>query len=275
MNPMQKHLLGIYSVIAEICNKHNLKIYAISGTLLGAVRHGGFIPWDDDIDVALSRPDYDKFVSVVQNELPSNLKAVTYLQPDGTTIPTFFCQIKDTTTDVILKFAEEEFVTHLWIDIFPLDAMPTNSFLRSIQKYKLLYRRMKTQFSMYEQAVHQHRPNRPIHEKALMRFREITHLGSNWSTTQMFADAEAQIRKYDYENEEWVVNYASAYKFREMFPKSWLGEGVMLPFEDTEIRCPSRHDLILTQVYGDYMVPIDKEYRESQHCMEIRSSLES
>ncbi len=271
LTQVQQIELDMYKIVADICRSHDIKFYALGGTLLGAVRHQGFIPWDDDIDIAIPRPDYDRFLQIAKQELPSNYVAKTYLDERDESHPMFICSIKDTDTIVELNHASKTERTSVWFDVFPLDPMPSNSFRRTIHKYRLLYERMKIQFSMYEENVHQHRENRPLYERMLMRFREITKFGSNWNTYDLMCHIEKTLRAYDYDKEDYVVNMFGAYKFNEMFPKCWLGEGVELPFEDTTIPCGVEYDKILTQMYGDYMTLPPEDKRSLQHCMTVIS----
>ncbi len=271
LTPVQKIELDMYKKVALVCDCYDIPFFALGGTLLGAVRHKGFIPWDDDIDIAIPRPDYDRFVEIAKDELPSYLVPKTYRDEKGDEHPMFICIIKDTRTKIQLNHATKTEDTSVWLDVFPLDAMPTNVLLRTIHKYRLLYERMKIQFSMYEENVHQHRDGRPFYERALMKFREITGFGSGWDTYELMCHIEQTLRKYSYEKEGWFVNMFGAYKFREMFPKAWFGEGIELPFEDTSIRCPIEYDKVLTQMYGNYTILPPEEQRGEQHRMTIIS----
>jgi len=269
MTPIQEIVLEIYKEVKLICERHNIKYYALGGTLLGAIRHKGFIPWDDDMDMAIPRPDYDRFLTYAKVELPPHLVPKTYLDEKGDSHPMFICIIKNVNTKIELNHASKVEHTSVWLDVFPLDAMPTNDILRTIHKYRLLYERMKIQFSMYEENVHQHRSGRPFYERTLMKFREVTKFGSNWDTYTLMCHIEKTLRTYDYDAQGYMVNMFGAYKFKEMFPKEWFGEGVVMPFEDTEIVCPVHYDQVLTQMYGDYMTPPSEEEKSQQHCMTV------
>ncbi len=263
--------LEMFKTVRAICHKHDIPYFALGGTLLGAVRHKGFIPWDDDIDIAIPRPYYEPFLKVAAKELPEHLCVIDYRNHVDGMLPTLPARVCDMRTKLLRSNSMVQRESFVLIDVFPLDAMPSNGLLRFIQKYRLLYDRMKIQFSMYEIFVHQHRPNRPFHEKALMRFREVTKLGSNWDPRSLMAKADRDLCSFDYDKESYIVNVFGAYKFKEMFPKEWFGEGVELPFEDTTITCPFDYDKVLTQMYGDYMKLPPEEDRAQHHCMTIVS----
>lgn len=272
LTQLQSLELKMFKQIANLCTQRGLTYYALGGTLLGAVRHKGFIPWDDDIDIALPRPDFDEFISVACDALTSPLVVRTYhdVSSDNEVAPNL-CQIHDLSTFVMLDYGQQKFRTHVWVDVFPLDAMPTNRIMRSIQKYRILYHRMKIQFSMFELNAHQYRPNRPLHERMLMQFRQKTKFGASWDTEEMYDELVKCLKSFNYEDEAFCVNAMGAYKFREMFPKEWLGNPIMLPFEDTEMSCPSNYHAVLSQLYGDYMQLPPDDKKHDQHKMTIVS----
>lgn len=116
--------LNILKEVKRICEKHNIKYFAEGGTLLGAARHGGFIPWDDDIDVAMLRDDYNKFIEIAQSELPEHL----FIQNSKTDIrPNLFTKIRDSRTTWIPKGNDLKLKNYgIFIDIFPLDGCDNN-----------------------------------------------------------------------------------------------------------------------------------------------------
>ena len=108
----------------DICNKHSIKYFVQGGTLLGTVRHGGFIPWDDDVDVSLPRDEYERFLAVAEKELPEYY----FLQTKDTDpeYPNNFAKIRDSRTTFLESSAKNLNINHgAYIDIFPLDNYPS------------------------------------------------------------------------------------------------------------------------------------------------------
>jgi len=104
-----------------------------------------------------------------------------------------------------------------------------------------------------------------------MKAIDVTGVGTNADPVRLYSKVDDVARRYEYDDEDWVVNLFGAYKFREIMPKSWYGNGVELPFEDTSVLCPFEYDKVLTQLYGDYMTPPPESERGANHSMEIMS----
>ncbi len=112
--------LELFKQFVRICEKNSLRYFVVGGTALGAVRHKGFIPWDDDIDVALPRGDYEKFLSIAQSWLPENMFLQTYITDKN--YPNPFAKLRRSDTAFIEKSASRIKMNHgVYIDIFPLD----------------------------------------------------------------------------------------------------------------------------------------------------------
>ena len=134
--------LGILREVSEICSENKIDFYLIEGSLLGAVRHGGFIPWDDDIDIGMPREDYERFLSIISDKLPSHLSLKSYKFDSD--FHSYYARIVDNRTKVIpeyLKFSGR--YTGVWIDIFPLDGAPKSALWRKfhylcILRYKFM-----------------------------------------------------------------------------------------------------------------------------------------
>ena len=144
---IKEEILSIYKSFAAICQKYDIKHCVAFGTMLGAVRHNGFIPWDDDFDVFMLREDYEKFLTVADKELPEYFKVVSHRNCPA--FPVNFSKIQESRKEIYEMIEEKEgYVspTGLYIDIFPLDGVPSlwyekiADFIRFISGYcRFLY----------------------------------------------------------------------------------------------------------------------------------------
>lgn len=122
----------ILNIFADFCNENNLKYYLAYGTLLGAIRHKGFIPWDDDLDIMMPRPDYQRLLSLLdKGALQSNY---SYLYPDGIQdAPISFLKIYRNNTKLVGLSEDERFPQKVCIDVFPIDGVPSSRLTRRVK----------------------------------------------------------------------------------------------------------------------------------------------
>lgn len=271
LRKMQEIELSMVKEVLKIIEKHHLRYFMLGGTLLGAVRHKGFIPWDDDVDLGMPRPDYDRFIELAKKELPDYLKLETYKDQRNEKRLIYYCQIRNLNTSIVQHIAKKDYYTNVWIDVFPLDGMPDNPLLRKMHSYRLLYERMRVQYSMFDENVHLHRKNRPLHERALITFYNVTKFGANSEPFIRMEKLDKNMRKYNYDDTQYLINFMGTWKLKEMFPKSVYQEGKLYPFEDIELVGPVDADYVLRQMYGDYLTPIaNTEDQYEHHSIEIK-----
>jgi len=266
MDKIKKICLDMAKEAIKICEENNLQYYMLGGTLLGAVRHEGFIPWDDDIDLGMPRKDYEKFMQIAPSILSENLKLQKFDDKDSRH---YFIKIVNKNTKIIKTSNKNNDLSSIWIDIFPLDGMPNNTLIRKIHQFRLLYRKMMIQFSDFENRINLNISNRPLHEKILISLAMTTRVGKYIDTNKMLLKVDKALRKYDYDKCDYLVNFFGAYKFKEMFPKKYYGKGKLYKFEDIKMNGPIEYDLILKQMYGDYMKLPPKDERENHHTFEV------
>ncbi len=253
LRQLQTVELEIMKRFAQICDEHHLRFFLLGGTFLGAVRHKGFIPWDDDIDVGMPRDDYERFIELTDKELKNPYVFKSFTKGNEDTI--YFSRIEDLSHPVIDDSAQIRRQRYAWIDVFPLDGMPDNPVLRFIHKTVLLYRRVALQYSNYSIVVNQDLPNRPFHEKVLIDIGKLIRPERFFDTQACLKKLDKTLKKYRYEDCEYVVNFMGAYKFKEMFPRRIYKETALYDFEDAAYPAPKDYDFVLSQMYGDYMTP--------------------
>ena len=241
--------LGILEEFDRVCKKYNLKYMAGYGTLLGAVRHKGFIPWDDDMDFVMFRDDYNKLLEIAEEEFKSPFSFLTTY--NGHFLYAF-SKIRDSRTTAIeneLFNLPPDCNQGIFIDIFPLDDVPDgqpvkeNIYKIQTELWYIMYRPqiMKKLYAEGKEFI----LGRDIVSDLLKmdirdQFREYERLcTSNFGTSEMV----------DYIVDEILVGAKS--KKRE-----WYEEIVYLDFENIKIPCPVGYDEILKVRYGDYMTPV-------------------
>ncbi len=254
LRKLQLAELDLFKKFSNLCDQYGITYYALGGTLLGAIRDGGFIPWDDDMDVGIPRPDYDRFCKIMEKEGKENDFYFRSYKNDKNYIR-YFSHLENLNINVIRHDNIKEEKTYAWIDIFPLDAMPNNWILREIKVFEVLALRAFYRFSCFDTLVNVNKKNRPIHERILIFIGLHFPVQKIFNTRKCLTRLEKALTSIKYKDSKYLVNAMGAYKFKEMFPKEYYGDGEMYHFEDTEIRGPIDYDKVCRQLYGDYMSP--------------------
>ena len=249
---VQNIIWDIMNSIKPIIEKSNLHYYMLGGTMIGAIRHKGFIPWDDDIDIGMPRNDYEKFIKEIPTKLPPHLKLQTYW--DDSPHHYYFSRIVDTRYKLKRTGSVVERNQEVWVDIFPLDGMPNNCIARRLHMFRLLYARARYHIATFDK-VNLKRPNRPLSERIVIWLVKHTGIGTHSDARKWLNKIDMLLKKYSIENSNWVCNFMGQYKFKEMFPKEWYGDGSLYDFEDGQLMGPVEYDKVLSQQYGDYMTP--------------------
>jgi lipopolysaccharide cholinephosphotransferase len=267
LNDTQRYILHVLREVTRVLEDLNIPYFMQGGTMLGAIRHDGFIPWDDDVDLGIPRADYDRLLKEVSARLPENLELRTY--DDETDHHYYFARIVDKRYQIRRMGSIEERLENIWVDLFPLDGMPNGCISRQWHKMRLLMTRLKFHLSCFEK-VNIKRPGRPLVERIIIRIAMITRVGKWWNTRKQLDKMDRLLKKYPPEKSKYLVNFTgqTSFKFNEMFKKEVYGKGKEYPFEDMVLVGPEQYDAYLKSLYGDYMTPPKEEDRNA-HAAEL------
>ena len=254
LNETQSYIMQVLHSVISILDELEIPYYMQGGTMLGAIRHSGFIPWDDDVDLGIPREAYDWLLREVADKLPENLELRTY--QDETDHHYYFARIVDTRYQIRRMGSLEERLENVWVDLFPLDGMPNGCLPRVWHKLRLTMVRLKYHLSCFEK-VNIKRPGRPLLERIIIRIAMVTGVGKWFNTRRQLDKMDTLLKKYPAEQSQWLVNFMgqTSYKFNELFKKEIYGQKTLYPFEDLLLVGPERYDEYLKSLYGDYMTP--------------------
>ncbi len=257
LQAVQKEILD---EIVRICNKHDITVFLSGGTLLGAVRHKGFIPWDDDLDVCMFREDYDKFVNIVKAELADKYTYIDYnVEKDYAMC---FAKIIKNNTVLLERNANPKVRNGIYVDVFPLDYIgdspDAGKYANKLPVYKLLLLS-----KCHYRVVKRLSPKVKYGLKAIGLFYTKNRLKKNIEKCiKEIAKGEA---KYCYEITDSGVDRAISKRYNV----SDYAEIVKLEFEGSTYNAPSNFDNVLKALYGDYMQLPPVEARGNYHGIEI------
>lgn len=252
MNELQKKEFEILWEFVAACDKLSLTYYLVCGSALGAVKYGGFIPWDDDVDVAMPREDYERFLKEAPALLPEHLFIQNYRTDPA--FPKIFTKIRDNRTTYIEIDYQDLLIHHgVFIDVFPLDGYPVEeTAIARFEKRKKKYLRL-TSCSL--------RPLGSVKAKVLRLGLRL--LGYHKKTAKYLAQYEDMIRGCAVV--DVLCNYGNFRGSVDKTPREIYGTGVETQFEGMTIRVPDQFDTYLRAKYGDYSQDPPKDQQVGHH----------
>lgn len=250
----QTVLMELWYVFDSICARNHIKYQLYAGSALGAVRHHGIIPWDDDLDVVMLREDYNRFMDIAESELDKNQY---FLQREFTEHwPMFFSKLRKNNTACIERYIPKDWETHMgiYIDIFPCDNLSNNPIKRKIQ------------FVASKIVIAKSLNARGYCTNNLLKktFIWVCKLFPQTVLTKIVINIQES-------NTGWVHTFFGAARSyqKNIFPRAWFEESVMLSFGGSTAPVSKEYDALLTKLYGDYMTPLPESQRGSKIHAEI------
>ncbi len=251
-------LLNLLDEIDSICSENDLKYYLSGGTLLGAVRHKGFIPWDDDIDIHMPRPDYEKLIEIYRNKKGGNKLLCKEIFSDSYSYN--FAKLVDTKTYLCEDNAILCEQMGVYLDIFPLDGLGKSK----EEGEKIMKRCNKYIILALSCSVRKNRPNVSFVKNMAINFCYMVArlLGGH---TRIYNKLMKIVKQNNYYESKFVGEFIDETGSNRINNIEEYEPSVVLDFEDRKCKVPKDYDLILKKFYGDYMQLPPEEKRVSHH----------
>ena len=240
----QTVMLEMLCELDSVCRRNGIAYQLFAGTALGAVRHGGFVPWDDDLDVVMLRADYERFLDAAERELDPGRY---YVQREFSEHwPMFFSKLRRNNTACIERQVPKDRLMHqgVYIDVFPCDNLSDSW---SVARAQFLSSKVVIAKSLFERGYLTH----SLLKKVFMQLCRPLPREPFWEFT---------VRRRDGSSGMVHTFFGAASKFRRnVFPREWLTSSVLLPFEGGRFPVSAHYDELLTTLYGDYMTPLPED----------------
>ena len=257
----QQVYLELLAEFDQVCMEHGLRYDLCGGSMLGAVRHGGYIPWDNDIDLSMPRPDYERMLELKQSGILGMPAHRDLVSERDETFPRHFARYIRHDVKRVSEMAEDWDCPYIGIDIFPLDGIPTNekAFARQVKKIRRLRRLLLT-------SVEKSGTSRRGKAAAMIKnlYRPILRLIGCYRFAHKL---DKVCQRVDYETAEYVGIISGMYGLKERWRKADMLPQKNFNFEGLQVPGFANYDIYLTNLYGDYMKLPPKD-KQVPHCDE-------
>lgn len=257
-------ITDVLRYFTEVCEQNGLRYFIAYGSAIGAIRHKAIIPWDDDIDVVMPRPDYERFVHICNTTDTGKYELVTPHNTENYYLPFAKLCNKETT---LLESDDFRCILGMYIDIFVYEGITSDKAEsdRLRRRYVKYWNRFVVASSFYPR------------EKVMAKLRrgevkDLIHyyllsLNRNYFRRRFLKKVEEVERAYDFDQTDKIVKYPPGYGEREVIPKEWILKSVLVPYEDLQVRVPEDYHRWLSNYFGDYMKFPPEAERHPHHLI--------
>lgn len=265
LKELQQTELNILQAFHDFCQEHHLRYYLSGGTGIGLVRHQGFIPWDDDIDLCMPRPDYMKFLELCKDGMLTDVYKLNNRELDET-CPFAITRIYDTRTEVTFDNFRLPFTIGCWIDIFCLDGVDPDPKKRGKQ-----FREMRIAQDLSICCLTKFGGKRRSKIVTILQYGLVPFLPFiRMVGSKRYLDwIERICQRYDYDSSEYVAVIGGRAGVNETMKKADMDPAVLMDFEGRKFYTMANYHEYLTNLYGDYMQLPPESERESRHLINV------
>ncbi len=254
LRKVQNELLSILYDIDKVCKENDIQYFLDSGTLIGAIRHKGFIPWDDDLDIGMLREEYERFNSIAQEKLGDKYFWQTWDTDDGYALP--FGKVRKRNTVYLEKKSRKLKENGFFVDVIPYDYAPED------EKGKAKLKR--SQINIYREILMKSHYTPWIIDGKVDYKRRIGYI--LYQVKAFFSKRKDLINKYNNLTQS-VTARCEVYEQtgQKYYPVKWMKSTILSEFEGGQFPVISHFHDWLTVTYGDYMTPPPEDQRENMH----------
>lgn len=265
LQELQQVELSIMQAFHDFCQKNGLRYYLGGGTAIGAVRHQGFIPWDDDIDICMPRPDYEKFLRLCSDGKLTDTYQLNNRQLDPS-CPFAITRIFDTRTEVTFSNFRLPYTIGCWIDIFCLDGVSSDP-----KKQKKQFKKMRTIQDLTISCLTKFGGKRRSKLHTILQYGLLPALPFiRMVGAKRYLDQNEKLcRMYDYNESEYVAVIGGRAGVGEIMKKSQMDPAILMDFEGHKFYLMANYHQYLTNLYGDYMQLPPESERVSRHEINV------
>ncbi len=262
LREIQLEELEILKTSAAFFDKHHIKYTLAGGTLLGAIRHGGFIPWDDDIDIIIPRPDYLRLIEILKNEKIGEYNFQCF---ESGTLDYPFAKITNPKIKIKSKSAIDN---NLWIDIFPADGIPSDKREQEQLFHHINLQKGRIYLKTTSFSVIWHEKKSLANRILKVLLKPLAHLHS---VKYYSKKIQEYVLKTPYETSEYAAEAVWGYGVQEIMPKTVFEQYKKITFEKQKFSAVKEYNYMLAKIYGDdYMQLPPKEKQICHHITAIK-----